>query len=237
MKKRSILLFLALTVAGCARPVELVGGPDVTVVAQSSLPPPATSDLISDPRSYVIGPLDQLSIEVYGVSELSRTVQVDASGKISMPLIGSIEAAGKAPRELATLVEDSLRGRYVRDPQVTVNLTETQSQILTVDGEVRQPGAYPVVGRMTLMRAIARAQGVTEFARENYVVVFRRVNNQNMAALYDLRAIRQGLYADPEVYVNDVVLVGESNSRRVFKDVLQASGVITAPIIALIPRL
>jgi polysaccharide export outer membrane protein len=99
---------------------------------------------------------------------------------------------------------------------------------------VKQPGLFPIVGRMTLMRAIARAQGVTEFARENHVVVFRRVNDQNMAALYDLRAIRQGLYADPEIYANDIVLVGESHARRVFHDFLQASGFLAAPLVTLL---
>jgi polysaccharide export outer membrane protein len=117
-----------------------------------------------------------------------------------------------------------------------VNLTETVSQVITVDGEVTEPGVYPVVGRMTLMRAIARAKGLTEFARANHVVVFRQVGGQQMAALYDLRAIRQGLYDDPEVFANDVVTVGESRARRIFRDVIQSGGLLTAPIIALLQQ-
>lgn len=235
MTKFGVLLALVLgTVSGCASDPALVGRPELSIVDGAQLPPPATVDLISTKRDYLIGPLDQLAVDVYGVTELSRAVQVDASGRIAMPLIGSLEASGRTPAQLAEMIEQRLQGRYVRNPQVTVNLTETVSQTVTVDGEVKMPGPYPVAGRMTLMRAIARAQGVTEFARENQVVVFRKVNNRDMAALYDLRAIRQGSYADPEIYANDVVLVGNSQARRVFKDVLQASGLLTAPLIAIL---
>jgi polysaccharide export outer membrane protein len=184
----------------------------------------------------VIGPFDQMSIDVFGVPELSKTVQADASGRISLPLVGDLDAAGKTPLQLARLIEDRLKGRYVRNPQVVVNVTNTVSQTVTVDGEVRDPGLYPIVGRMTLMRAIARAKGLTEYARASHVVVFRRVSEKQMAALYDLRAIRQGLYEDPEVYNDDVVMVGESQARRIFSSVIQGSGLLTAPIIALVQR-
>ncbi|MBC7042118.1 polysaccharide export protein, partial [Salmonella enterica subsp. enterica serovar Enteritidis] len=79
---------------------------------------------------------------------------------------------------------------------------------------------YPVNGRMTLMRAVATAKGTTEFAKLDDVVIFRTVNGQKMAALYNLKAIRQGAYDDPEVFANDVVVVGDSPARRLFKDIL-----------------
>jgi polysaccharide export outer membrane protein len=66
------------------------------------------------------------------------------------------------------------------------------------------------------------------------VIVFRRVNNRDMAALYDLRAIRLGMYPDPEVYANDIIEVGEARARRVFKDLLQASGLLVAPLITVL---
>jgi polysaccharide export outer membrane protein len=224
---------LLLACSGCSTP-KYVGRPGLTVLHQQELPPPAREDLILRGRAYLIGPLDRLSIDVYGVPDLTRAVQTDASGNISMPLVGTVEAAGRTPSELAGLIQERLRGRYVRNPQVTVNLTETVSQVITVDGEVEEPGLYPVVGRMTLTRAVATAKGLSEFANASYVVVTRRVNNQDMAALYDMRAIRRGIYPDPEVFANDVVTVGESPGRRVFKDVLQGSGLLTAPIIAIL---
>lgn len=234
MKHWSYLAGIALLgVTGCASP-QFVGREGLTIVDQTALPPPTVNDLAQQGRPYLIGPFDRMTVEVYGVQELSRSVQADANGQVALPLAGIIDAAGKTPGELAVLIAERLRGRYVRDPQVTVNLTEQVSQRITVSGEVEEPGLYPVLGRMTLMRAIATAKGLGEFARPNHVVVFRRVANQDMAALYDLRAIEQGIYPDPEVYANDVVMVGDSPARRLFRDVIQGSGLLTAPLIALI---
>ncbi|KQN33795.1 transposase [Sphingomonas sp. Leaf407] len=185
-------------------------------------------------RPFVLGPLDQISVEVYGLPEFSRTVQVDASGQIALPLVGSIQAAGKAPAQVAAEYAASLRRQYIRDPRVTVNLTDTVSQTVSVGGAVGAPGIYPVTARMTLLRAIARAEGVSEFGREKEVVVYRRVNNRDMAALYDLRAIRQGMYPDPEIYANDVIEIGESRGRRIFRDVITAAPLLSVPLIALL---
>lgn len=235
MKKVGFVLVVAGLLAGCAES-RFVGRPELTIVTNATLPPPAVVDMISEERAYVIGPMDKVSVDVFGVPDLSRQVQVDASGRVALPLIGVLEASGKTTQELGAMIEQRLVGRFVRQPRVTVNLIDTVSQVVTVDGAVETPGLYPIAGRMTLMRAIARAEGVTEFSRENHVIVFRRVNNQDMAALYDLRAIRQGIYPDPPIYANDVVLVSESRSRRLFRDLLAASGVLTAPIIGILQR-
>jgi polysaccharide export outer membrane protein len=223
----------ALALVGCAED-PFVGRADLKTVMQGQLPPPATVDLIAPEREYVIGPMDRVSIDVFGMPEVSRAAQIDPSGRIALPLVGVIDASGKTPGELGDEITKRLRARYVRDPQVTVNLTETVSQQVTVDGAVSKPGQYPVAGRMTLIRAIALAEGTTEFARENFVVVFRRVNNQDMAVLYDLRAIRQGIYPDPNIYANDVVSVGDSNAKRVFRTFIQSSGLLVAPLVAVL---
>lgn len=220
--------------SACASAPALIGRPELTIVQGTELPPPATVDLIGENRPYVIGPLDRVSVEVFGVPELSRTVQVDASGQMALPLIGSVEASGKTPAQLSSVITQRLSGRYVRDPRVIVNLTETVSQVVTVDGSVQKPGLYPVAGKLTLMRAIATASGTSEFADDNHVVVFRRVNNKDMAALYDLRAIRQGLYADPDIYANDIVLVGDSQARRLFRDLVQLSPLLAAPLVTIL---
>ena len=236
MKNLFVLPGMALLcLMGCAEP-RLVGRPDLQVVSDSMLPPPSTVDLIQPERPYLIGPLDKVAIDVYGVPELSRAVQVDASGRIAMPLLGSVQASGKTPLELGDAIAGQLRGRYVRDPKVTINLTETLSQNVTIDGAVTKPGQYPIAGRETLMRAIAKAEGTTEFAKEEFVVVFRRVNNRDMAALYDLRAIRQGMYTDPDIYANDVIEVGDSPSRRIFRDLVSVSPLLTAPLVAVLNR-
>jgi polysaccharide export outer membrane protein len=226
-----LLATAAMCLSGCAHE-KFVGRPGLTIVQNADLPPPAQSDRILTGRPFVVGPLDRVTIDVYGVPELSRTVQVDSSGIISLPLVGNLAAAGKTPIQLADVVAVQLR-RYVRDPQVTVN-TETVNQMITVDGQVNEPGQYPVTGDLTLMRAIAQAKGAAQYADQNYVVVFRRVNNQQMAALYDLRAIRQGIYKDPPVFANDIVLVGEDNSRRLFQNVIQGAAILVGPLVAIV---
>lgn len=225
-----------LLLAACTSTPPLRSSEHLTVSDTGVLPPPAQQDLGGGGRLSVLGPFDRLSVEVYGIPDLSRTVQADAGGRISLPLAGELVIAGMTPGEVSALVEQRLSTGHVRDPQVSVNLVESVSQVVTVEGEVEEPGLYPVVGRMTLMRAVARAKGATEFARLSHVVLFRRVEGRQMAALYDLRAIRAGLYEDPQIYPNDIVMVGESQARRIFRDVIQGSTLLTTPIIALLQR-
>lgn len=227
-----VVVALALSLAGCVSG-PIGGDPNIEVIDSQTLPPPTRGDLFAASRPYLIGPFDRLKIDVFGVEDLQKEVQIDASGRLAFPLIGEVEAAGRTPTELASLIEDRLSGRFVRDPQVTVNLTETVSQVITVDGSVEEPGLYPVVGKMTLMRAVATAGGLSEFAGMENVVVFRTVEGQDYAALFNLKAIRRGNYSDPEIYANDVIVVSESRARRIFRDILQAAPLLTTPIIVL----
>lgn len=238
MKRNVILLASVSVLAACGGTPRLQGSKDVAIVAGDTMPAPLKADLFSFERPYLIGPFDKLKIDVFGIEDLSnKEFQVDAGGRLSFPLAGSVEAAGKTPSELAQVLAQQLRGRYIRDPQVTVNLLETVSQVITVDGQVREPGLYPVVGRMTLMRAVATAKGTNEFAKLDDVVIFRTVQGQRMAALYNLKAIRRGAYDDPEVYANDVVVVGESSSRRLFQNFLSTASLLTTPIVILLQQL
>lgn len=244
MKNQLTLIAMSTMLASCAGSGALGGGSgisgkysNVQVVNDDSLPAPTRIDLFEQNRPYLIGPFDKLTIDVFGVEELSaKEVQVDAGGRLSFPLAGVVEAAGHTPGELEDDIEARLRGRYVRDPQVTVNLKETVSQVITVDGQVKEPGLYPVIGRMTLMRAVATAKGASEFAKLDDVVIFRKVNGQEMAALYNLKAIRRGAYDDPEVFANDVVVVGDSQGKRLFKDLIQAAPGFLGPLVILLTR-
>lgn len=235
MKKLAVMLVAIASLSGCAGPSALGGGQGIQVISGTSLPSPDRGDLLSETRPYLIGPFDRLTIDVFGVEELSaREVQTDASGRISFPLAGIVEAAGRTPAEIEDEIEGRLSARYIRDPQVTVNLKETVSQVITVDGQVREPGLYPVVGKMTLMRAVATAKGASEFAKLDDVVLFRTVKGQDFAAVYNLEAIRRGNYEDPEVFANDVVVVGDSKARRLFKDALTVAPLLTAPLFFLL---
>ena len=231
-------LCLAALLSGCASTVELGGDPKLTVLDASELPAPQRADLTGGTQPYFVGPYDKLIVDVYAIQDLAaREIQVDASGRMSFPLAGVLDVSGKTPAEIEQELAARLRQAYVRDPQVTVNLKETVSRVVTVEGQVRKPGLYPVVGRMTLMRAIARAEGTDEFSNLDDVVIFRTVEGQRYAALYNLDAIRHGAYADPDIYANDVVMVGDSRSRRLFKDVLAVMPGLLTPIVIGIDRL
>jgi polysaccharide export outer membrane protein len=239
-RKRHIAIaamgFIALT--GCAGKVQIGGDKALTVLPADQLPVPTLADFATHSRPYIVGPFDRLTINVFGIDGLEdREVQVDASGKISFPLAGALEVAGKTPAELEGMLSSRLRAAYVRDPQVTVNLKEAVSQVVTVEGQVKKPGLFPIIGRMTLMRVIARAEGTDEFSNLEDVVIFRTVNGQRLAALYNLDGIRHGAYPDPDIYPNDVVMVGDNNSRRLFKDFLTTFSLVSGPLVIALDRL
>ncbi|WP_116795194.1 polysaccharide biosynthesis/export family protein [Arthrobacter sp. TPD3018] len=229
------VLTLALALSACAGREPLQTSQRLTVVqGDVTLPAPTRGDLTASDRPSLIGPLDTIQVDVFNVPELSREMQVDASGRISMPLVGTIDARGKTAGELAGAVEAALRGRYVRDPDVTVNIKSSVSQVVTIDGQVIEPGLYPVTNQMTLLRAIASAKGLSEFARQDDVVILRTVDGRKMAGLYNIGAIRSGVYDDPAIYANDVVVVGDSPQRRLFRDFVSLAPLLAAPLIAIV---
>lgn len=206
------------------------------ITGDSTLPSPDRTDLVASDRLALVGPLDTISVAVFGIPELNREIQVDASGRIAMPLIGAIDAGGKTAAELGQDIEQELAANYVRDPDVTVNIISSVSQVVTVDGQVVEPGLYPVTNQMTLLRAVASARGLTEFAKQDDVVILRTVNGQRMAGLYNIAAIRRGAYEDPSVYANDLIVVGDSPERRLFRDIIQVAPLAATPIVALLQR-
>jgi polysaccharide export outer membrane protein len=228
-------LVVVAALSGCTRREPLISTPRLTVVADSgALPAPSRQDLTAADRPALIGPLDTIQVDVFNVPDLSREMQVDASGRIAMPLAGTIDARGRTAGELAEAVAAALRGRYVRNPEVTVNIRSSVSQVVTIDGQVVEPGLYPVTNQMTLLRALASAKGLNEFARLEEVVILRTVEGRKMAGLYDIGAIRRGAYDDPPIYANDVVVVGDSPQRRLFRDLVSVAPLLAAPLIALL---
>ena len=235
MQKIYPVFLAAMLLSACGGKVPIESTQRLTVVRDSSeLPAPDRNDLTAADRPSLIGPLDTIQVDVFNVPDLSREMQVDASGRISMPLVGTIEARGRTAEELARAVEAALRGRYVRNPEVTVNIKSSVSQVVTIDGQVTEPGLYPVTNQMTLMRVIASAKGLSDFASDDDVVILRTVNNRKMAGLYNVAAIRRGVYDDPSVYANDVIVVGDSPARRRFRDLVSLSPLLASPLIALL---
>ena len=233
------VLLLSIVLSACASHAPSFGGdPGLKVMAASELPAPDATDLTTPGHPTYVGPSDKLMIDVYGMPEMSgREVQVDSEGQIAFPSAGRFDVYGKTPADIGDILAARLRANFLRDPQVTVTLKESAGQVVTVEGQVGKPGMYPVSRHMSLLRTVAVAGGMTEFAKLDDVVVFRTVGGQRFAALYNLNQIRDGVYADPAIYANDVVVVGDSKSRRLFKDILQVAPLLLTPIVIAIDKL
>jgi polysaccharide export outer membrane protein len=179
---------------------------------------------------YKIGPEDTLEIDVFQLSDLNRTAQVDSSGRILLPLIGQVQAAGKTSEQLSHDIADQLGEKYVKNPQVTVVVKDAQGQRITVDGAVGQPGVYTLTGPTTLMQAVALAKGPdSKLANLHKVVVYRMVNTQRVTTNYDLQSIRDGKTPDPLIYGKDVIVVDQSGGRSFMRDL----GTV-APIVSML---
>jgi len=126
--------------------------------------------------SYVLGPLDVVAINVWRDTELSRVEPVRPDGKISLPLIGDIEASGLTPRMLQAQITKALEN-YVRKPEVTVILQEANSHRFNLIGEVARPGSYLLASNMTVLDALAAGGGFRDFAKVTRIYVLRKMPN------------------------------------------------------------
>ena len=124
-------------------------------------------------QDYLIGPQDLLKIEVFGVEAMNRSVRVSSTGKIDLPLIGLVQAAGLTSEQLVAEIAARLTKDYLQNPQVIVFIEEYTSQRVTVVGAVKKPGVYPVKGRTTLMQVVAGAEGPISVANIRSVKVLR----------------------------------------------------------------
>lgn len=154
---------------------------------------PATQD-----PSYVIGPQDVLDIDVWKEKELTRTVPVRPDGKISLPLLNDVQAGGLTPTQLADKLTEELK-KYITDPQVTVIVTQINSQRVYILGEVMRPGAYPLLPGMNVLQAISSAGGFTLFANTKNVYVLRRVNGKQEKFPFNYKDVINGKRAGENI--------------------------------------
>jgi polysaccharide export outer membrane protein len=159
--------------------------------------------------AYKIGPQDVVEIAVFKVAELSRTAQVSEAGTINFPLVGEVLAAGKTARELEKDLTIQLGEKYLQKPQVAIIVKEFNSQRVTVEGAVRRPGVFPMQGSLSLLQAVALAQGLDQISDETVVVV-RTANGKRAAARFDVGDIRDGTTQDPQLQAGDILIAGTS---------------------------
>lgn len=181
-------------------------------------------------EDYKIAPLDVIEVSVFGVKDLDRAVQVSTSGMISLPLIKQVKAGGKTSSQLEREIATKLEAGYLQSPQVSVFVKEYNSQRVTVDGAVKKPGIYPTTGKVSLLQAIALAEGLSDVADPSGILLFRNVGNKRQVARFDLKQVRSGKMNDPILQAGDIVMVDESSTRttlRDIKDVMPLSGLFS----------
>jgi polysaccharide export outer membrane protein len=157
-----------------------------TPAASKTAPIAATTD-----AAYVIGPEDMLDISVWKEPDVSRVVPVRPDGRISLPLINDVQAAGLSPQQLAGSVSEKLK-KYLNEPQVTVIVTAINSQRVFVVGEVLRAGAFPMLPGMTVLQALSSAGGFTTFADVKKIHVVRLRNGKQIEIPFNYRDVLKG---------------------------------------------
>jgi polysaccharide biosynthesis/export protein len=143
------------------------------------------------PADYVIGPDDVLQVLFWHEKEMSGEVIVRPDGRISIPLLNDVAAAGLTPDQLrARIVE--LAAKYLEDPTATVVVKEINSRKVFITGSVEKPGTYPLTGRTTVLQLIATAGGLKEYAKRGDITVLRTVAGREQRLPFDYDRVVEG---------------------------------------------
>lgn len=167
------VLAIALPLFGQAPKPQLVNGA-VSAAVQSEAPletPPAVGGEPHDIK-FIIGNEDLLAINVWKEPDLSRSIPVRSDGKISLPLVGELQAAGRTPLQLEQEISTKLK-EFITEPEVTVIVEQINSRKFNILGQVVKPGTYPLTGATTVLDAIAVAGGFRDFAKQKGVYILR----------------------------------------------------------------
>ncbi len=146
---------------------------------------------------YVLGSDDQLHITVWNETNLTETVPVRPDGKISLPLINDVQAAGLTPMELRESITEKLK-KYIADPRVTVVVTAMNSRRVFVSGEVVHTGAMPLLPNMTMLQALAAA-GFTQFANLKGIYVLRMENGRQVKLPFNYKEVIKGNHPEQNI--------------------------------------
>jgi polysaccharide export outer membrane protein len=191
-----------IALVAAAAPLVSAQGPLVPAPAVAIPVGPAVVD------DYVIGPDDVLVVQFWREKDLSAEVTVRPDGKVSLPLLNDIRAAGLTPEQLRDAVLETAR-KYVEDPIATVIVKQINSRKVFITGQVEKPGPYPLAGRMTVLQLIATAGGLKDWVDGKNILVMR--NEGGLQAMYRFnyqdvvrhRNLRQNI----ELKSGDTVLV------------------------------
>lgn len=199
-KSRSIVLILVMTIPalvanGQNASIKPRSDNKVVVAKDGSAANSIVSDVDVKPATkdpnYIIGPDDELIVTVWKEPDISRTVPVRPDGKISLPLLNDVPAAGLTPMQLTSEIMSRLK-RFISVPEVTVIVSKVSPPRIFVVGEVGRAGAYPQVPEMTVLEAISSAGGLTPFAKQTRVSILRMENGKQIRIPVNYKEVLKG---------------------------------------------
>jgi polysaccharide export outer membrane protein len=202
VRKKMTLILMLLIIFFDFYPVysqQAKGGP-VQGLSQSQLPP--------DSDKYIIGPEDVLHIQVWKEEALSQTVLVRTDGKISLPLLDDVQAAGLTPLKLKEVLTDKFKA-FVENPLVTIIVREAKSFKVFLSGQVLKPGVFALIGDTTVLQVIAMAGGFTEWANRSKVLLIRRENGREVRKTINYKKIVSGEDENILVKPGDTIIVSD----------------------------
>ncbi len=169
---------------------------------------PAAVQTAAAVEDYKIGPQDVLRIDVWKEAELTRTVPVRPDGKISLPLLNDVQAAGLTPAQLANVITEGLK-KFINSPQVTVTVNEINSRRVYVTGEVAHAGAFPLLPNMTVLQALSSSGGFTQFAKTKAIYVLRVEDGKQVKHPFNYKEVLAGRKQDENIALQpgDVIVV------------------------------
>lgn len=202
----AVPLALALfVIPACAKkePAQKQASDARTDAAAGGPSKPATQD-----PNYVIGGQDVLDISVWKEPDLSRSVPVRPDGKISLPLLNDVQAAGLTPAQLTAQITAGLN-KYVTNPQVTVIVSQINSQRIYVLGEVSRAGAYSLLRGMTVLQVLSNAGGLSQFANSKKIYVLRQENGKEQKLFFNYKEVIDGRKSEQniELRAGDTIVV------------------------------
>jgi len=173
--------------------------------------------------TYALRSSDKISINVFREPELSvENVRLGVDGEVSLPMLGSIPAAGMTTKQFEQDVSRRLLAAGLRTPMVSVNIAEYASHLVTVEGAVEDPGVYAFQPGARLSAAIAMADGPKNTANQSQIAVFRESPQGVLIAKFDYGQVSQGTMLDPVLQPGDRVVMGTNGLSVFYQNLLQA---------------
>lgn len=191
MRRIQIVLVLLLSVAWFALPVRAQHAVSRNTAAVSAMVDSTAQKPATDDPNYIIGAQDVLDVSVWKEPELSREIPVRPDGKISLPLLNDVLAAGLTPEQLAGQLTSGLN-KYMTNPQVTVIVTQINSKRIYILGEVARAGSYMLLPEMTVLQALSNAGGFTPYSNLKNIYVLRQESGKQTKLFFNYKEVISG---------------------------------------------